>query len=291
MRGGGGAARPSFRLPRAEGSGCPASCVTDFETAPACILNCGSVLFQFPIHPPPNEFGFLQCSERLLSTMASAQKCMRTIRSDDPSLYVQPHEGPTWAFTARCVGAGMPLHIEQALYFFYSLMAHMELNGVTDFVVPTPTLGLQYDRRCGKRVVGVTRQVESRVRAPAAGVRPAEEEEDASRGFSFQHAARAEHATSGRDTVEMVCPPLVIRLGFTGALCMRPELVSRDPRGMRVKLREQMEIYSYQYKAAATSFQKDAVAVSGKVGGMKDDVCICLQLACYFTQLTSQRAV
>ena len=218
MRGGGGAARPSFRLPRAEGSGCPASCVTDFETAPACILNCGSVLFQFPIHPPPNEFGFLQCSERLLSTMASAQKCMRTIRSDDPSLYVQPHEGPTWAFTARCVGAGMPLHIERALYFFYRLMAHMELNGVTDFVVPTPTLGLQYDRRCGKRVVGVTRQVESRVRAPAAGVRPAEEEEDASRGFSFQHAARAEHATSGRDTVEMVCPPLVIRLGFTGAL-------------------------------------------------------------------------
>jgi hypothetical protein len=86
-------------------------------------------------------------------------------------------------------------------------------------VVPTPTLGLQYDRRCGKRVMGVTRQVESRVRAPAAGVRPAEEEEeDASRGFSFQHAARAEHATSGRDTVEMVCPPLVIRLGFTGAL-------------------------------------------------------------------------
>ena len=84
---------------------------------------------------------------------------------------------------------------------------------------------------------------------------------------------------------------LVVLMLEEGRLCMRPEQFSRDPRGMRVKLREQMEIYSYQYKAAATSFQKDAVAVSGKVGGMKDDVCICLQLACYFTQLTSQRAV
>ena len=83
---------------------------------------------------------------------------------------------------------------------------------------------------------------------------------------------------------------LVVLMLEEGRLCMRPELFSKDPRGMRVKLREQMEIYSYQYKAAATSFQKDAVAVSGKVGGMKDDVCICLQLACYFTQLTSQRA-
>ena len=55
---------------------------------------------------------------------------------------------------------------------------------------------------------------------------------------------------------------------------------------MHIKLLEQMGIYSYQYKATATSFQKDTVAVSWKVGGMKDNVCICLQLACYFTQLT-----
>lgn len=66
---------------------------------------------------------------------------------------------------------------------------------------------------------------------------------------------------------------------------MRNPLVSRDPKAVRVKLREQMEIYSYQFKTAITTFQKDAVAISGKVGGMKDDICICLQLACYFTQV------
>jgi hypothetical protein len=32
------------------------------------------------------------------------------------------------------------------------------------------------------------------------------------------------------------------------------------------------------------------VSLSGKIGGMQDDVCICLQLACYFTQLEEQRA-
>ena len=67
-------------------------------------------------------------------------------------------------------------------------------------------------------------------------------------------------------------------------------LVSSDPEGMRRKLREQMDTYSYQVKLAANTFQKEKIALSGKVGGCKDDICICFQLACYFTQLEDQRA-
>jgi hypothetical protein len=67
-------------------------------------------------------------------------------------------------------------------------------------------------------------------------------------------------------------------------------LCSNDPEGMRLRLREQMETYSAQYKSAADTFGKDRIALSGKVGGMKDDVCICLQLAAYFTQIETQRA-
>ena len=67
-------------------------------------------------------------------------------------------------------------------------------------------------------------------------------------------------------------------------------LVSKDEKGVLLRLREQMEVYSYQFKMGANTFQKDRVALSGKVGGMKDDICICLQLACYFTQLETQRA-
>ena len=69
------------------------------------------------------------------------------------------------------------------------------------------------------------------------------------------------------------------------------ELVSRDEKSVLMRLREQMEIYSYQFKLGTNTFQKDRIALSGKVGGMKDDICICLQLACYFTQIESQRAV
>ena len=82
---------------------------------------------------------------------------------------------------------------------------------------------------------------------------------------------------------------LVVLMLEERRLHVRRPLVSRDPAGMAVRLREQTEIYSYQYKAAATTFQKEQIAISGKVGGMKDDICICLQLACYFTQLERQR--
>ncbi len=67
-------------------------------------------------------------------------------------------------------------------------------------------------------------------------------------------------------------------------------LYSNDPETARIRLREQMETYSAQYKQAPDTFGKDRISLSGKVGGMKDDVCICLQLAAYYTQLETQRA-
>jgi hypothetical protein len=54
---------------------------------------------------------------------------------------------------------------------------------------------------------------------------------------------------------------------------------------MKIRLREQMEVYSFQYKEAMNTFQKSRQALSGKVGGCKDDLAICLQLSCYFTSV------
>jgi len=51
-------------------------------------------------------------------------------------------------------------------------------------------------------------------------------------------------------------------------------LLSEDPEGNRRRLKEQMSIYSMQFKAAQNAFGKQRVALSGKVGGMKDDVII-----------------
>jgi len=49
--------------------------------------------------------------------------------------------------------------------------------------------------------------------------------------------------------------------------------------------------HTQQVKEPENTFQKERVALSGKVGGMKDDLCICLQLACYYTQLENLRTV
>ena len=63
-------------------------------------------------------------------------------------------------------------------------------------------------------------------------------------------------------------------------MCLFPidSLVSRDPQEARRRLREQFEVYSLQFKTGETIFNKTKIALSGKVGGMKDDIIISLQL-------------
>ena len=82
---------------------------------------------------------------------------------------------------------------------------------------------------------------------------------------------------------------LVISMLKEKRIHMRDPLISNEPHEVRIRLREQMEVYGYQVKQPANTFQKERIALSGKVGGMRDDICICLQLACYFTQLEEQR--
>jgi hypothetical protein len=64
-------------------------------------------------------------------------------------------------------------------------------------------------------------------------------------------------------------------------------LVTEDPTNI-TRLRDQLNVYSYQYKLGVTTFQTDRCAISGKIGGMKDDICIALQLGIYFTDIDSR---
>lgn len=66
-------------------------------------------------------------------------------------------------------------------------------------------------------------------------------------------------------------------------ISIMPELLSERPTENAARLREQMHIYSLQFKQAADTFGKTRVALNGKVGGMKDDVVIALQLAIYYS--------
>lgn len=70
-----------------------------------------------------------------------------------------------------------------------------------------------------------------------------------------------------------------------------PYFVSLEEIPLKKLLRDEMGIYSYQFKSAASVFQKDACALSGKVGGFKDDFCVVLQLGVYWiAQIVDQRS-
>jgi hypothetical protein len=126
-------------------------------------------------------------------------------------------------------------------------------------------------------------------------------------GFEAEHHKRALHHLPGvtfyvdqkanrvgvltTEATKHAMATLVVAMLEERRMHILPNLYSNEPDAMRIRLREQMETYSAQFKQAPDTFGKDKISLSGKVGGMKDDVCICLQLAAYFTQLETQRAV
>ncbi len=60
-------------------------------------------------------------------------------------------------------------------------------------------------------------------------------------------------------------------------------LLSEDPDANARRLHEQLTVYSLQFKEAINVFSKTRAALSGKVGGMKDDVVIAMQLGIYYS--------
>ena len=66
-------------------------------------------------------------------------------------------------------------------------------------------------------------------------------------------------------------------------VAFREPLLSEDPPAARRRVQEQMKVYSFQFKQAVNCFGKQRVALCGKVGGMKDDVVIALQLGVYYS--------
>jgi hypothetical protein len=73
-----------------------------------------------------------------------------------------------------------------------------------------------------------------------------------------------------------------------GRISLLPEangFISKDGAAMKNLLVEELETYSYQFKAASSIFSRDQCALSGKVGGMRDDLAIVFQLAVYWTNV------
>ena len=102
--------------------------------------------------------------------------------------------------------------------------------------------------------------------------------------YRDMQAARTGILTS--DTVKLGAMTMTNVFMREQRIVLSPEdqLVARDPKEIRRRLREQLEIYSMQFKTPENAFQKGRYALSGKVGGFKDDIVICLQLGIYWTE-------
>lgn len=106
-------------------------------------------------------------------------------------------------------------------------------------------------------------------------------------GVDFYHDDQA-HRTGvlTTDKVKLAAMTLLNLMLRERRVHILPEalLISQDPKGARKRMREQLEVYSMQFKVPDTVFQRGRYALSGKVGGMKDDIVICLQLGVYWTE-------
>ena len=101
---------------------------------------------------------------------------------------------------------------------------------------------------------------------------------------SFYYDSKSErHGVLTTNEVKHSMVALTNAMLREGRVSIVERLVSRDPSLLRARLKEQLQVYSYQFKQAHNSFGRDAVALSGKIGGMKDDIVICLQLGILFS--------
>ena len=101
--------------------------------------------------------------------------------------------------------------------------------------------------------------------------------------FRVDHAAKRFGVLTTEDIKYGMCTLLNTMLREQRVSIAKP-LISERPEENARRLREQLHVYSMQFKSAVNVFGKQRQALSGKVGGMKDDVVICLQLGVYFSK-------
>ena len=116
----------------------------------------------------------------------------------------------------------------------------------------------------------------------------AEHHERALRGIPrtrhrIDHGAKRFGVLTTEEIKHAMCTMTAVMLKEHRLNVLKP-LLSENPAANAKRLFEQLTIYSLQFKEASSVFGKGRAALSGKVGGMKDDVVIAMQLAIYFSK-------
>jgi len=86
--------------------------------------------------------------------MYSESKCFSLVRASSTELLAGPHHGPSYCFVAETT-TEIPLHIQEAIYFFNSCLNKYQTQDRSPYVFPTKDVGLQIDRTNKKTVTGL----------------------------------------------------------------------------------------------------------------------------------------
>jgi hypothetical protein len=166
------------------------------DCLPACLPACLSQIYEDPLVVIPSKY---------LQTMDAVSKCWKTVPPESDSLLIQEPDGITWAIAKECMEQ-IPMEIQNALYFFHSLLSH-----VRDFNrYAIPTNNVQFKRnRMNKKVI--TQLQWSRFERPP--VLPGTDVNDQEMDMNLEMQQRA---SIGDGKLTSDVPALKIRLGFTG---------------------------------------------------------------------------
>ena len=86
--------------------------------------------------------------------MYSESKCFSLVRANSLEVLAGPQNGPSYCFLAEAT-TELPLHIQEAIYFFNACSNKYQTQDRSPFVFPTKDIGLQIDRANKKTVTGL----------------------------------------------------------------------------------------------------------------------------------------
>ncbi len=147
----------------------------------------------------------LTLPEDKIITMDGVSKCWKTLDPDSDSLLIQEPDGITWAICEECVSQ-IPKEIQHALYFFHSLLCHVQ--DFAKYALPSDNILFHKER---KRSKVVSKLLWSRVeRIPASSV-------DRDNSDIDMTSEMQQRSTMRDGNIVSEVPALKMRLAVTGA--------------------------------------------------------------------------
>ena len=146
--------------------------------------------------------------------MYSESKCFSLVRANSLEVLAGPQNGPSYCFVAEAT-TELPLHIQEAIFFFNACSNKYQTQDRSPFVFPTKDVGLQIDRANKKTVTGLFARGE-RVAADSTVSPPSSQSSQSGAYISVKHILEARTQEQPEETRSPI-HEIKMFVQFTGA--------------------------------------------------------------------------